>query len=61
MSLEEFRAVSGFVRKYDGIAYTVDAARVYINRCKSYLDQFESSPVRDALLSLSDYVVTRSK
>ena len=61
MSLEDFRAVSGLVKEYGGIAYTVEAARLYINRCKSHLDLFSPSPVRDALLSLSEYVVTRSK
>ena len=61
MSLDDFRAVSGLVKEYGGIAYTVEAARLYINRCKSHLDLFSPSPVRDALLSLSEYVVTRSK
>jgi octaprenyl-diphosphate synthase len=61
MSLADFRAVSGFVKQYGGIAYTVEAARSYIDRCKSHLDQFGPSPVREALLSLSEYVVTRSK
>jgi len=61
MSLDDFRAVSGFVKKHGGIAYTIDAARFYIKRCKSHLEQFAPSPVREALLSLSEYVVTRSK
>lgn len=61
MSLDDFRAVSGLVKQYGGIEYTVDAARVYIERCKSHLDLFLPSPVREALLSLSEYVVTRSK
>lgn len=61
MSLVEFRIVSELVRKYGGIEYTVEAARSCISRCKSHLDIFAVSPVRDALLSLSEYVVTRSK
>jgi octaprenyl-diphosphate synthase len=61
MSLDDFRSVSGLVKRYDGIAYTVELARFYINRCKSHLELFASSPVREALLSLSEYVVTRSK
>ncbi len=61
MSLEDFRAVSGLVKQYGGIAYTVDAARTYIDSCKSHLGLFAPSPVRDALLGLSDYVVTRNK
>ena len=61
MSLDDFRAVSGLVKKHGGIEYTVEAARNYINRCKSHLDLFAASPVREALLSLSEYVVSRSK
>lgn len=61
MSLDDFRTVSGLVKQYGGIDYTVEQARCYISRCKSHLDQFAASPVRDALFTLSDYVVTRSK
>ncbi len=61
MSLDDFRAVSGLVKQYGGIAYTVDSARFYIDRCKNHLELFAPSPVREALLSLSEYVVTRSK
>ena len=61
MSLEEFRTVSGLVKKYGGIEYTIEAARSCISRCKGHLDLFEPSPIREALLSLSEYVVTRSK
>ncbi|MDD2897088.1 MAG: polyprenyl synthetase family protein [Desulfuromonadaceae bacterium] len=61
MSLEDFRAVSGFVKKYGGIDYTITVANTYIDSCKNHLAQFSPSPVRDALISLSEYVVTRSK
>lgn len=61
MSLDDFRAVSSFVKQHGGIEYTVTQARFYIERCKSHLDQFESSPVRVAMNSLAEYVVSRSK
>jgi len=61
MSLDDFRAVSALVRQYGGIDYTVEKARFYMNSCKNHLDLFDNSPVRDALLSLAEYVVTRSK
>ena len=61
MSLEEFRTVSGLVKTYGGIEYTVEAARTCISRCKSHLALFAPSPVREALFSLAEYVVTRSK
>jgi octaprenyl-diphosphate synthase len=61
MSLDDFRSVSGLVKQYGGIEYTVEHARSYINRCKCHLEMFQASPVHNALISLSDYVVTRSK
>jgi octaprenyl-diphosphate synthase len=61
MSLDDFRAVSTLVRQYGGIDYTILKARHYIDRCQRHLDLFAHSPVREALRSLSEYVVTRSK
>jgi octaprenyl-diphosphate synthase len=61
MSLDDFRRVSGLVNQYGGIAYTVDAARRYIDDCRSHLEQFESTPVTAALLDLADYVITRNR
>ena len=61
MTLEEFRTVSGLVKLYGGITYTVDAARRYINDCRAHLALFEESDISIALCSLADYVVTRNK
>lgn len=61
MSLEDFRTVSGLVKTYGGIEYTIEAARTCISRCKVHLEPFAPSPVREALINLSEYVVTRSK
>ncbi len=61
MSLEEFREVSGLVRQYGGIDYAVGLAQRYIQGCADHLAGFETAPVREALLELADYVVTRSK
>jgi octaprenyl-diphosphate synthase len=61
MTLEEFRAVSVLVKQYGGIEYTIDAARGYISRCKSHLGLFADSPLRQAMIDLAEYVVTRSK
>ncbi len=61
MSLDDFRAVSSLVKQYGGIEYTIEKARYYVDRCQSHLDLFARSPVREAMVSLSEYVVTRSK
>jgi octaprenyl-diphosphate synthase len=60
MTLDEFRAVSGLVEQYGGIAYTVEAARRNIGECRAHLEQFEATPVRTAMQELADYVVTRN-
>jgi octaprenyl-diphosphate synthase len=61
MTLEEFRSVSGLVKQYDGINYTVEAARRYIKDCRAHLALFEVSDISSAMCSLADYVVTRNK
>jgi octaprenyl-diphosphate synthase len=61
MTLEEFRHVSGLVKLYGGITYTVDAARNHIKKCRTHLEFFEMSPITSALLGLADYVVTRNR
>jgi octaprenyl-diphosphate synthase len=60
MTVDEFRTVSGLVKKYGGITYTVDSARQHIENCHSYLKIFDETPVTGALLDLSRYVVTRN-
>ena len=61
MSLDDFRDVSGLVKRYGGIDYTVDLARSYIAGCTEHLAGFGQSQVKDALLELSDYIITRNK
>jgi octaprenyl-diphosphate synthase len=61
MSLDDFREVSALVKGYGGIDYTVATARRYIEECAADLNGFGPSPVRDALLNLAEYVVTRSR
>ncbi|MBT1071571.1 polyprenyl synthetase family protein [Pelotalea chapellei] len=61
MSLEEFREVSALVKQYGGIDYAVASAQCYIKRCSDHLELFAPGVVKDALLELAEYVVTRSK
>jgi len=60
MSLDDFQRVSGLVKQYGGIEYTVDAARGYIAGCSAKLNMFDACSVREAMLDLANYVVTRS-
>lgn len=61
MTVDEFRTVSGLVKQYGGIDYTVAAARRYIDDCRAHLESFEASEITMALSSLAEYVVTRSR
>ncbi|GAB4301890.1 MAG: polyprenyl synthetase family protein [Desulfuromonadia bacterium] len=58
---EDFRAVFSIVEGHGGIDYSLARARDYVSRARESLHRFPDSPVREALLELSDYVVTRVK
>jgi len=58
---DDFRAVFSIVERHGGIDYSRDRARHYVDQAKASLALFPDSPVKGALLELSDYVVTRGK
>lgn len=58
---DDFDTAIGLVHRYGGIEYTIERARQYILEAKALLDTFPPSHEKDALLDLSDYVVTRVK
>jgi len=51
--------VINFVHKYNGIAYAEKSAGKYADKAKEYLNIFEDSEVKQALLSLTDFVTNR--
>lgn len=61
--LEEWRLkeVISIINKYEGIAYTMNLARNYVNQAKQALNIFKPSIEKEALLALADYVVERNK
>jgi octaprenyl-diphosphate synthase len=61
LSDEDFNRVFDIVESYGGIEYTVSRAREHVALAKEHLGIFGVSPVRDAMLQLADYVVTRGK
>ena len=58
---DDMKTVFGLVDKYGGIEYSLALAKQYSDRSKKYLDIFEDSPDKAALLDLADYIVTRAK
>jgi octaprenyl-diphosphate synthase len=52
--------LAGLVARHEGIDYTASRARAFIRQAKRFLDRVPASPARDALRTLSDYVVSRT-
>jgi octaprenyl-diphosphate synthase len=59
--LDDFSRVLRYVKQYGGIEYTVDAARQRIRRSREHLELFPDSPVKEALIELADYTVSRTR
>jgi octaprenyl-diphosphate synthase len=58
---EDFATVFKLVGKYDGLGYTIAAAERHIAACKKHLAPFESSPTKEAMIELAEYVLSRTK
>jgi len=52
--------LAGLVSRHGGIAFASARAREFVQKGKRYLSRLPDSPAREALRSLSDYVVSRS-
>ncbi|MEK6779795.1 MAG: polyprenyl synthetase family protein [Candidatus Deferrimicrobiota bacterium] len=59
-SEREISFLARFVEKNGGIGYTARTARFYVNRGKRFLAGLPESRARAALLTLSDYIVSRT-
>lgn len=53
-------AIMGMIESSGAIQYTADAAKQHIQKAKSFLSHIAPSPYRDALETLSDFVVART-
>ncbi|MDT8440324.1 MAG: polyprenyl synthetase family protein [Desulfuromonadales bacterium] len=53
--------VIAIIEEYDGIGYTRRRAVDFVEEAKSRLEIFADSPVKEALVELADYVVSRNK
>lgn len=59
LTKEAFLRVVGIIERYQGIRYAWQRAQERIDQAKSHLQRFQDSEVRQALLTLADYVLTR--
>ncbi len=49
------------IRKYNGLEYSMQMARDYVKKAQTNLDLFEDSIFRQALYTLSEYVIQRRR
>jgi len=56
---EDFKTVKDIVEKYGGFQYTYDITKTYIDKARKCLEEFRPSQYKDALLSLTNMMLTR--
>ena len=52
--------IVGIINKYDGIEYTINRARSYVEESKRNLELFEPDIERAALMAVGDFVIDRT-
>jgi octaprenyl-diphosphate synthase len=57
----EVSFLAKMVARNGGLEYTNRRARYFVNRGKRHLGSLPASPARDSLLTLSDYIVSRTR
>jgi octaprenyl-diphosphate synthase len=56
----DFKTLTDLLIKYGGLTYTHDTAASYIDTAKNALTVFDSSPTKNTMLDIADYVLKRS-
>ncbi len=58
---EDLATVIELIQKYQGIDYTVGKTKEYLLKAKNYLNIFDDSEEKSALMTMADYVVERRR
>jgi octaprenyl-diphosphate synthase len=58
-SAQDMADVMSLIHRYDGINYSLNKAKTCIDEGKGFLDVFEASDAREALMAISDYIIQR--
>jgi octaprenyl-diphosphate synthase len=61
VTAEQWRDITRLLREHRTLDFAYERALEYGNRAKDYLSAFPSSRERDALLALTDYVLSRDR
>jgi len=56
---KDIAEVVSFIHRYDGINYSLSKAKSYIDAGKRFLEPFEDSEEKTALLVVADYIIER--
>ncbi len=56
----KLKEIVGIINKYDGIEYTMNRARAYVEESKKNLEIFEPDIERAALMAVGDFVIDRT-
>ncbi|MBP1746994.1 MAG: octaprenyl diphosphate synthase [Deltaproteobacteria bacterium] len=59
VTAKDFARVSKIINKYDGVEYTVNATRQFIENAKLNLNSFRPSAYKESLITLADYILSR--
>ncbi len=59
VSMRDFERIRKIILEYNGIEYTIEKTRQYTDAAKGCLDVFNASPYKEALLTLTDYMLSR--
>jgi len=52
--------ITALIARHRGVEYALEKARTYIEEAKTYLEPFEDSQAKRALLTISDYIINRN-
>ena len=56
---QAIQEVLSLIHRYDGVNYSLNKAKTFIDEGKGYLESFEDSEAKVSLLTISDYIVKR--
>ncbi len=59
VTANDFARVSKIINKYDGVDYTVNATRKFVDNAKANLQSFRPSAYKESLITLADYILSR--
>lgn len=58
-SAQDMADIVSLIHRYDGINYSLNKAKTCIDEGKGFLEAFDPSEAREALMAISDYIIER--